>query len=357
LWRKLHDNEAAAQLALSATQEDYRALRLSLVAGTARTWFDVLEARQLSELLATRLHNLEESRAIIASRYRSGLGSSLDLYLANTNVQQEKARLIQQQQALRERLHALQLLVGDYPSGEMETTSQLPVLAAKAPAGLPADLVQRRPDIRAAYFTMQQANVEIAVAHKNRFPSFNLTAGGGVNSDGFNNLFDQGNLFWSLLAGVTQPIFNGGRLKAQEHQAELTLVQREQAYLQTVYTAFSEVESALQSEALLHDRYQAYVLAQSDAQHAENLAFEQYRAGLADFTTVLEAQRRALDTQVSVIQLRNQLIQNRIALHLALGSDFGNEVQARACLGFIFDSVESEKTSIKAGGEQFGCSK
>ena len=120
------------------------------------------------------------------------------------------------------------------------------------------------------------------------------------------------------------PIFAGGRLVALEQSAEARVEQREQQYLQSVFDAFGEVENGLGNSRSLQLSYQYNLEAQDNALTAETLAFEQYQRGLQNYATVLESQRRAFDAQITVIQLQNQLLQNRISLHQALGGDFAS---------------------------------
>ena len=136
------------------------------------------------------------------------------------------------------------------------------------------------------------------------------------------SLLDGGNLAFTVGASLLQPLFTGGRLSALVDQARLQVTQAEESYLDTVYRAIAEVENELHRANSLAARYDAFTKAQINAEAALTLAFDQYQKGLVNFTTVLEAQRRAFDAQTTVVQLRNQRLQSRIALLLALGGDY-----------------------------------
>ena len=137
-------------------------------------------------------------------------------------------------------------------------------------------------------------------------------------------IFLDGNaIAWSLVASLTQPIYQGGRLKASEERARQRVIQAEKQYLDFVYQAFAEVENAISRDTSLQGRYEAIQGAERDAAAAYELSFEQYQRGLVSYATVLESQRRAFDSQSTVIDLRNQLLQNRITLYTALGGEFG----------------------------------
>ena len=164
----------------------------------------------------------------------------------------------------------------------------------------------------------------MAYAHKQRFPSLNLTASLSDTTDRVSDLFSPSSLAWSLLGSISAPIFNGGRLKANEEIARLNSQKQEQQYLQTLYDAFSDVENAITLQQSLKAQYTSTLEAQENALAAEQLSFEQYQSGLVSYTTVLDAQGRSFDAQSSLISIKNQLIANRVNLHLALGGDFAN---------------------------------
>ena len=321
-WGKLRDVERQAGLNLLAAQARYEAGRRQVAGRVARAWFNVVGAGELLELLRVRLANLEENLDIIESAYNQGLTGALDVYLARTNTDQERARITAQEQTLSENRVALQLLLGDYPDGNLETGATLPLIETPVPAGLPSELISRRPDLQQAWANLLARDAAVAIAHKQRFPRLVLVASGGDVSQDLDSLLDGTPLAWSILGNLTQPLFNAGRLKAQELQARARLVQAENQYLDSLYQAFSEVENAISRGRSLQTRYRVILDADKNAGAGLTLAFEQYQRGLVPYTTVLEAQRRAFDIQSGIIELRNQLLQNRIALYLALGGDF-----------------------------------
>ena len=322
VWGKLRDIEKQASLNLLAAQARYEDNRRRLAGRVARAWFNVVGAGELLVLLRERLANLEEDLDIIESAYNQGLTGALDIYLARTITDQERARIAAQEQALAENRTALQLLLGNYPDGSLETVKSLPVIEAPIPAGLPSELVGRRPDLQQAWMNLLAGDAAVAIAHKQRFPRITMVASANDVSSDLTSLLNGTTLAWSVLGNLTQPLFNAGRLKAQEQQARARLVQAENSYLERLYQAFSEVEDALSRNRSLQTRYRVTLAAEKNAVTGLTLAFEQYQRGLVPYTTVLEAQRRAFDIQSGVIELRNQLLQNRISLYLALGGGY-----------------------------------
>ena len=325
VWGRLNKSQQAAQLNYSAQKAQLESASRDLAARTAGAMFDALEARALLELAGMRLDNARQSRDIVASGYRQGLNDALDLYLANNQLEQEEAALAAQSQVVFESFAELQLAMGRYPSGDMPLPGELPVITDAVPVGLPSELLTRRPDIREAWLKLLSADASLAAAHKNRFPRITLVGSAGVTSIAFSDLLDGDGTGWSLIGGVTQPIFQAGRLGALEEQAAARVRESEQIYLDVVFQAFAEVENAISRNVSLTDSYSSFVEAEKNAMSALRLATEQYQRGLVTYTTVLESQRRAFDASATVIRLRNDLLQNRIALHLALGGEFSTD--------------------------------
>ena len=322
LWGKLGDAEREAVLALGAAQARYQDAEQRLAAQVVSAGFNAQTAMQLLELFEQRLANLLQFQDVIESAYRSGLNPALDVYLARNTVEQERANVASQRQQSMQAITALELLLSDYPDGRLQLDQALPEFAPAGGAGAPADLLRRRPDLRQAWLELLAADAGLAVAHKNRFPDFSLRAVVRDNNSAFGQLLDGGALAWTTAASLAQPLFQGGRLQALHEQARLRVEQAEHRYLEAVYNAFAEVENELSRALTLEDRVLALRNAKDNAEAALELALDQYQRGLISYTTVLESQRRAFDAQTAVVQLRNQLLQSRVALSLALGGDF-----------------------------------
>ena len=322
LWGRLSKRQQAAQLALGAQQARFESVQRNLAAATTGAYFGVMEARQLLEVAQRRLDNAIQSHDIAASGYRQGLNDALDLYLARNQVERQQANFAQQQQTLTEAIADLQLSLARYPDGRMEMPGALPVLTDPIPSGLPSELLTRRTDVQEAWLNLLAADADLAAAHKARFPSLSLVGSAGVASVEFSELLDSDLSVWSIAGGVTQPIFNAGRLEALEEQAVAQVRQAEQQYLELVFRAFADVENAISRSASLRERYESFLDAESNSGAALELALEQYQRGLVPYTTVLESQRQAFDAEATVVQLRNLLLQNRISLYLALGGEF-----------------------------------
>lgn len=322
IWGKLNHQAKAAIFELAASQSDFQAARLSLAANIARQWFNSVEARQQVKLATETVENYQSALTVIRENYRAGLNSALDVRLGKTNLATAQSQLAARHTQLDTQLRSLQILLGNYPSATIKTAEQLPALKNKIPAGLPSELLQRRPDLIAAEQRLLASDERISQAKKNRLPQIRLTTSGGSSTDEFKKLLDSDTLIWSIAGGLTAPLFQGGRLKANQELATANANQALYQYAQTVLNAFREVETALAAAPFLKKQQQALKTAVSEAQESERLAAEQYRAGLIDIVTWLDAQRQLFSARSNLLQIQNQQLQNRIDLHLALGGDF-----------------------------------
>jgi multidrug efflux system outer membrane protein len=324
LWGELSKEQQAAQLAYEAQRARVTSVERDIAAATVGSVFDVLESKQLLEVARRRLDNAVESHDIVASGYRQGLNDALDLYLARNQVERQQANYAQQEQAYTESVADLQLTLARYPDGGMEIGGELPVINDPIPVGLPSELLTRRTDLQEAWLNLLAADASLAAAHKARFPSLSIVGSAGTTTAEFSDLLDTDATFWNVAGGLVQPLFAGGRLKALEEQAAARVELAEQQYLQLLYRAFADVENAISRSVSLQQRYESFLDAETNSRAALTLALEQYQRGLVSYTTVLESQRQAFDAEATVVQLRNQLLQNRIALFLALGGSFSS---------------------------------
>jgi len=322
IWGKLSAAEQQANLTFMAEKANFDQRKQQLVVDVVTTWFSVVEAEKLLSLYESRVKNSKQNLDIIESAYNSGLGEALDVYLTRNELNSELTRVSDQRSARTLLLRKLERLIGKYPKGELLVEADLPLLISDIPVGLPSDLISRKPELMSSWYQLLAKDSGLAYAHKQRFPSLSLTASIGDSGSNIDDLLSSSSLAWSLFGNLSAPLFNAGRLEANEEKARLILKQGEQQYLDTLYNAFAEVENAITEEKSLKQSYQSMLAAQENAKVAATLSFEQYQSGLVNYTTVLNAQTRSFDAQSTLIKIKNRLIANRVKLHLALGGDF-----------------------------------
>ncbi|MFK8053770.1 MAG: efflux transporter outer membrane subunit [Woeseiaceae bacterium] len=332
IWGELSAATRAAALTFAAQEAGFLDQRRRLVADVSRSWFNLAAANEQVAVAKEQLTNARQSLDIVEGGYRSGLNEALDLYLARNATAQAENNLRNREQLALEAATTLQLLAARNPGKALMETPTLIDADAPIGFGVPSEMVTRRGDLQQAWLNLLSANADLAVAHKQRFPSLNLVASASDSADKFIDVFDGQPLGWVLLGTLVQPVFEGGRLKAISERARARVLELEQRYLELVNAAFGEVENAISRRAALNARYTAAEQALNDAETALTLSLEQYQRGLVNYATVLESQQRAFDARVGVVDLRNQKLQNRIDLHQALGGSYGAEDQLEASL-------------------------
>jgi NodT family efflux transporter outer membrane factor (OMF) lipoprotein len=322
VWGRFSAAQKAAELRLAASVARMRLVERNVATATASAYFNAMQAKQLLDVARRRLDNATSSQEIVASGYRQGLNDALDLYLARNQVEREEANYALAEQNQTEAIASLQRSLARYPDGEMEIPDALPVIEAPIPTGMPSELLTRRTDLQESWLNLLAADSDLASAHKARFPSLTLSASYGLATRELNDLLRGEGTAWTLAGGLTQPLFQAGRLKALEQQAFARVQLAEQQYLDLLYSAFADVENSISRSGSLRQRYESFVEAEKNSRAALQLATEQYQRGLVPYTTVLESQRQAYDAVTQVVQLKNQRLQNRIALYLSLGGEF-----------------------------------
>ncbi len=322
LWGRIKAGEDAAVSEFSASMQDLRALQQSLAGQAAKAWFALLEAQHQLTLTNTTVQSFAVTERQVESRFQRGIRSSLDLRLARTNLATAKAQQELWRESLDRARRQLQILQGQYPDGETVEDKQMPVITGPAPAGLPAQLMQRRPDLAAAELRLVAAGHRTEAAKAALYPRISLTGSAGTSTAELEDLVDTDFFVWSLAANLTQPIFQGGRLR---NEINLSVVREDQALAELAnlaLRAYGEVESALAAEQYLATRESLLAEASKESIAARDLSEDRYRKGLEDFITVLSAQRSALNLESQWLGIKRQRLDLRVDLHLALGGGF-----------------------------------
>ncbi|MDE0625431.1 MAG: TolC family protein [Bryobacterales bacterium] len=224
----------------------------------------------------------------------------------------------------------VEVLACEYPAGERTVEVQLPALREQVPAGLPFEVVQRRPDLIAAEQSLLGADARIVQARAALRPSFSLSATAGTASNTLLDLVNRGLQIWSYTLGFAQPLFNRGRLKANVRVTEARAEEAAATYESRMWTAFLEVESALTAEQTLKEQQGALRGSQEATRDAIRLAELRYAAGMGDVFSILALRRSVLDADSAVLSLQRARIDNRVDLHLALGGSFDDGPAVRS---------------------------
>ncbi len=324
LWGRLRDLNLADDADLAATRALYRGARLSLAATTARAWINLIAAEQQLDLARVTLDSFERNLRISERNYKGTGQGALDVQFGRTNVAAAK-RAVESSRLIRdETARTIETLTGAYPSGRTRAGSELPTLKRDVPSGIPAGLLERRPDLAAARALVYASARRADAARKSLLPSIALTGSGGTPTSRFTDLLDPDWLVASIAASLAQNLYSGGALTAEAKAALERNRAAVQDYQQAALEAFREVESALAAEVSLAEQENYLRREVEQAALAERQSSRDYADGIegADILDVLEAQRRANNARSSLIRLRSDRLRNRIDLHLALGGDF-----------------------------------
>lgn len=312
-------NAAAAQYL--ASEEGRKAAQISLVAAVANTYLNMLADEEQLAITRDTLGTREESFKLSKLRFDNGASSELDLRLAESLLESGRVSLaaITRQRALDE--NALVLLLGQSLPSDLPPplTISEQRLAADLPAGLPSDVLTRRPDVRQAEQLLIAANANIGAARAAFFPRISLTGSVGSASPELDGLFKSGTKAWSVSGNLLQPIFDAGRnsanLDLRKTNREIAVAQ----YERSIQNAFREVQDALAGRATLGEQARAQ-LAQANAEQTRfKLADLRYRNGAASYLDVLDAQRSLFTAQQAVIQVQAAMVQNQVNLYKVLG--------------------------------------
>ena len=319
VWGRIKATQLAAGQEAEAVFEDYQAARLSLAARIAQTCFELTEADLQTRVAEQSVKDRGVIVDLVRGRFTKGLTRGLDLRLVLTDVANAEAQLAQNRNNLQVLQRRLQTLLGQYPNTGLQVADHLPEPPTSLAAGLPSELLERRPDIVAAFKRLRAADSRLDSAHKALFPRISLTAAGGSSSPALTELIDPRAAAWNLAAGLAQPLFTGGRLQADIRLKQANVEEAYNQYQSVALNAFREVEQTLAAESHLRKQEQALQEAVSQTEASRKLAVYAYQQGLIEILTLLDSYRSTLNAQSAHLSVRRHLLTNRISLYLALG--------------------------------------
>jgi NodT family efflux transporter outer membrane factor (OMF) lipoprotein len=331
VWGRIKATQQAAFEDAVAVGEDYQAARLSLAARLAQVYFQWREACLQAKVAAQSVKDRSVIVELVRGRFNKGLTRGLDLRLALTDLANAEAQLAQTQNDVQLLHKQLQTLLGRYPSFDVTTVDDqanefaptkaqhLPEPPVTLAAGLPSELLNRRPDVVSAFKRLQAADQRLASSQKALMPRITLTAAGGSVGAALADIVDPRAAAWNLAAGLAQPLFTGDRLQADIRLKQANVEDAYNQYQSVALNAFREVEQALASETRLREQEQALREAVSQTEASRKLAVYSYRQGLIEILTLLDSYRSTFNAQSTHLAVQRQLLTNRISLYLALG--------------------------------------
>ncbi len=319
-WGKNRAARDAARAAAVSSRYDQETVALTVISSVATTYFQALELR---DRIAVAQENLDNGRKILHGLHleqTAGTATGLDVAQQETTVALLDAALPPLLQQFRQSVYALAILIGKTPESVDVANGSLTELSSPAlAAGLPSQLLTRRPDVAEAEQQLIAANADITVARAALFPSIELTASGGYESGTLTSLISPANHMYAVSAGLTQPIFHGGALRGQVAYSKARYTELLTTYHKTVLTAFSNVESALVAVRQTTEQRERQREAVEKARRAFKFAQLQMSAGTVNILTVLNTEDALFSARDVLVQVEYARLQALIDLYTALG--------------------------------------
>jgi len=322
LWARIRSGQAAAVADVEASRAFYHGARLSLAAQTAKAYFTVVESARQVKVAKDNLVSAEGLLERIRDRFGEGLRTALDLKFSESEVSSAAARLTARLRILDASKRQLETLMARYPDAMLTAAAKLPSAPPAVPTGIPADILSRRPDLVAAEKQYVAAFYRVAAAEKSLYPRISLTGEAGLASSALEDVVSGNFGVWSLVGSLTQPIFEGGRLRANIRGAKAREDEQVAVFANSVLRALAEVEISLAADGFLSRQEIEIAGLVEESQASVDLSEERFLSGLASFLGVLEARRRYFTAQSELLRTQLDRLTSRIDLYVALGGGF-----------------------------------
>ena len=324
LWGRLRRTSEAVTALAEAAVAGFETIRLTLHADIASAYFALRAIDSDRAVLKRTLDLRRESRRLAEARLRLGAGNDLDVSRAETELTTAEAESIGLERRRAEIEHAIAVLAGRAPSELSIPDRPLDLPPPAIPAGLPSDLLERRPDVAEAERRMAASNAEIGIATAAYYPSLTLTAGAGFESGELKSLFNWESRVWALGAGLAAPLYQGGRVDADVARARARHEESVAQYRSRLLVAFQEVEDGLSGLRVLSDQAEAQARAVASSRRTADLSTSRYKAGLVSYFEVVDAERTALQSERLATQIRGQRLVTSVFLIKALGGGWSD---------------------------------
>ncbi|MEL6877992.1 MAG: efflux transporter outer membrane subunit [Pseudomonadota bacterium] len=322
LWGRVRAGRNAAYASAQAVEADLRFAQYALAQGVASAYFASVEAQEQVGVARRTVDALAEIDRIVRVRYREGFASRQDTATAASDLETARDSLEQAQVGTRIARRALEVLLGRYPADRVALTDELPETPAAPPAGLPSELLERRPDVIAAERRVAAAFANLDQAKAAQLPQVSLTASGGGTSTDLFDILNGPNLLWSVVGNVLQPIFDAGLRGAQEDEADAERRAAVALYAGTALAALRDVEDNLDQVQVLARRELILENAAEASSTSYALAQLQYAEGEIDLIDVLNIQQRLFAAERNLVAIRRARIEQWVTLNLALGGSW-----------------------------------
>ncbi|MFZ6751230.1 TolC family protein [Undibacterium sp. Ren11W] len=320
IWGKVRDSQTAATEISLASELDILYARQSIAAAVVKAWLAIAEANSQLRLAQEMSALSQKQLKLMLLGQQVGRNTQFDVVNNQISLKVYQQQVIQSEQALSSGKRALEVLIGRYPGAEIAINATLPASPSPIPVGLPSDLAERRPDMRAAEGRFRAAFYNVEIAKKAKLPSISLKAGLGIldkNVLAFQQ--DLSNPVTGISAGFLAPLFTGGALDAQIEVKTLQQQEATVAYAKSMLTALSEIEAGLYADQKLEDRYRLLEAQLGDQQKLVELQRVQIKVGKGDMYQLQMQELGVVNSRINLLRMQNERLIQRVNLHLALG--------------------------------------
>jgi multidrug efflux system outer membrane protein len=326
LWQKFARGTEASRADLLATESAYRNVTISLVAEVAGAYLLLLDLDSRLEISRRTAEGRRDRLEIITARFDKGTVPELDVNQAEVQLAIAEAAIASFERQVAQTEHALRVLLGRYPGpiprGDAIGMDTWP---AEVPGGLPSELLERRPDLVEAEQRLVAETARVGVAQALRFPSLSLTAQVGMAAEDLTDLNSTDAGQWNVMAGIVQPIFNSGRLKAQMKAQRARAEQAQHIYVSTLQNAFREVEDSLVAIHTFRREQAARKRQVEAAANALRLSEARYDGGVVDYLEVLDSERTLFNADLEASSVQREALVAFVTLYKALGGGWSDE--------------------------------
>jgi multidrug efflux system outer membrane protein len=320
IWGRIRRSNEAARADLLAQEENRHAVILTLVSAVAQSYFDLLQLDMQREIAQRALNSWEESVAIAQAQLLGGIIPRLDFDQFQAESANAAARVAELERQMRQKENELSVLLGKNPAPVARGRTLIEqLMPPEVPAGLPSELLQRRPDIVRSEHMLAAATAKIGVAKAARFPKISITGFLGVASPALHNLLVSGSEFGAGGLGLAVPLLNAQSLGFEQRAAEAQARQALAQYEQTILVAFKEVEDALVAVRTANDQRKAQQQQVDALRSALQVADLRYHGGITSYVDVLLAKRNLFDAEFALMATHRLHLVSIVQLYKALG--------------------------------------
>jgi NodT family efflux transporter outer membrane factor (OMF) lipoprotein len=324
VWGRVRRTVESYREQAQASAADLATVNLSMHAQLALDYFQARTLDAEEQLLNSTVTQYQQALDLIESRYAGGLASDLEVQQARTQLETTRAQAIDVGVARAQYEHAVAVLIGKPPADFNLAALPLTTPPPATPAGLPSELLERRPDIAAAERLMASANAQIGVAKAAYYPTITLGATGGFESGVISTLISGPSIFWAAGGSAIAPIFDGGRRRANLDQAIAAYDQTVANYRETVLTGFQQVEDNVAALRILENEAQVQEKAVVAAQKYLELATTRYKGGVTSYLEVTTAQSASLSDEITAVNILGRRMVDAVTLVQALGGGWNS---------------------------------